>query len=86
MAPREGYKLASYKLPEDLIETLKAEAEKRETSQTALLIKGLEYVLGIAPDTVVDVPDIDQRIEDAIAPLTAQLEEVKASLGKFKPK
>ena len=86
MAPREGYKLASYKLPENLIESLKAEAEKRGTSQTALLVQGLEYVLGIASNTALDVPDIDQRIESAIAPLNAQMEEIKASLGKFKPK
>jgi hypothetical protein len=87
MAPREGYKLASYKLPENLIETLKAEAEKRGTSQTALLVQGLQYVLGIAPNTATStaaaVLDIDRRIEDAIAPIAAQTEELKASLGKL---
>jgi hypothetical protein len=86
MAPREGYKLASFKLPENLIESLKAEAERRGTSQTALLTQGLEYILGMAPDTAEDVPDIDQRIESALAPLLTELEELKASLGKFKPK
>jgi len=83
---REGYKLASYKLPEDLIERLKAEAEKRGTSQTALLVAGLRYVLGIDLSAVATVPDIDQRIDSAIAPIVAQVEELKASLGKFKPK
>jgi len=86
MAPREGYKLASFKLPEDLIERLKAEAERRDTSQTALLVDGLEYILGMASDAVRAVPDIDQRIDQridsAILPLATQLEEIKASLGK----
>ena len=90
MAPRTGYKLVSYKLPEDLIETLKSEAERRGSSQTALLVQGLQYVLGIASDTAIgtaeNVPDIDRRIESAIAPLAAQLEEVKATLGKFRQK
>jgi hypothetical protein len=87
MSPREGYKLASYKLPENLINTLKAEAEKRGTSQTALLVQGLQYVLGIAPNTAsstaTDVLDIDRRIKDAIAPIASQTEELKASLGKW---
>jgi len=93
---RKGYKLASYKLPEDLIESLKAEAEKRGTSQTALLVAGLRYVLGMesgtalstvesVPDTaqridlnaVATVPDIDQRIDSAIAPILAEVEELK---------
>lgn len=90
MAPREGYKLASFKLPEDLIERLKTEAERRNTSQTALLVDGLEYILGMASDAVGAVPDIDQRIDrridqridSAISPLASQLEEIKASLGK----
>jgi len=90
MVKREGYKLASYKLPENLIETLKAEAEKRGTSQTALLVQGLQHVLGIASDaalgTALDVSDIDLRIESAIAPLLTELGELKANLGKFKPK
>jgi len=87
MVKREGYKLASFKLSEDLIKELKSEAEKRGTSQTALLVQGLQYVLGIASDTAsstaVDVPDMDQRIDSAIAPIAAQVEELTASLGKL---
>ena len=64
---RKGYKLASYKLPENLIESLKAEAEKRGTSQTALLVAGLRYVLGMESDidlsAVEAVPGTDQRID-----------------------
>ena len=64
---RKGYKLASYKLPEDLIESLKAEAERRGTSQTALLVAGLRYVLymesGIDSSAVEAVPGTDQRID-----------------------
>jgi len=78
---RKGYKLASYKLPEDLIESLKAEAEKRGTSQTALLVAGLRYVLGMesgtALSTVESVPDTAQRIDSAIAPILAEVEELK---------
>ena len=87
---RKGYKLASYKLPENLIESLKAEAEKRGTSQTALLVAGLRYVLGMESDidssAVESVPDIDQRIDLAIVPIVAQMEALKAEFEALNSK
>ena len=84
MAKREGFKLVSYKLPENLIETLKAEAEKRGASQTALIIQGLQHVLGIASDTApnaaLDAADIDERLESAIAPLRLEVDALKAAI------
>ena len=70
----------SYKLPENLIETLKAEAEKRGATQTALMIQGLQHVLGIASSTAVDAADIDLRIESAIAPLRLEVDALKAAI------
>ena len=87
---RKGYKLASFKLPENLIESLKAEAEKRGTSQTALLVAGLRYVLGMESDidlsAVEAVPDIDQRIDLAIVPIVAQMEALKAEFEALNSK
>jgi hypothetical protein len=81
---RKGYKLVSYQLPEELIEALKAEAEAKGTTQTALLIRALQGELGISEGTGGEsILNIDERIEAAIAPLRDSILRLEQNIDQL---
>jgi|GEM_PF-980756 len=68
-------------------------ATNRKANRSQLILDALEAYLSqtaldivLPGQTALDVVSTQGQIESAIAPIAAQMEELKASLGKFKPK
>ena len=90
--------LVAVRVPSEILERLDSEvlerlATDRKSNRSQLILDALEAYLSqtaldivLPGQTALDVVSTQGQIESAIAPIAAQMEELKASLGKFKPK
>jgi len=62
----------NFKLPKSLVESLRAEAKKRNTSATELVVQGLHHVLG-------QTEVADHRIEDVLHQIINRLSALEAN-------
>ncbi|WP_138504572.1 hypothetical protein [Nostoc sp. PA-18-2419] len=62
----------NFKLPKSLVELLRAEAKKRNTSATELVVQGLHHVLG-------QIEVADNRIEDVLHQIINRLSALEAN-------
>ena len=90
--------LVALRVPSEILEDLdKAVTDRLKTDRKAnrsqLILDALQAYLSqtaldivLPGQTALGIVSTQEQIESAIAPLLTELEEVKASLGKFKPK
>ena len=90
--------LVAVRVPSEILEDLdKAVTARLKTDRKAnrsqLILDALQAYLSqtaldivLPGQTALGIVSTQEQIESAIAPIAAQMEEVKASLGKFKPK
>lgn len=87
-------KLVNFRLPEELLEQLRQQAETEQVSVTDLLIRYCEHGLQHTVDTDVGTVETDVKtdvktgelytaISQAIAPLQEQIDLLKTELGKY---
>jgi len=88
--------LISIRLPNDLLEKVDQRVEalklsNRGMNRTYLVIDALEQILGITSNdlvflsnTVLDSSEIDQKIENAVAPLRVELDALKNQINLIK--
>jgi len=78
--------LATFRIEPELWESFKAQARKNGLTASDVLNDFVQtYVAGgsaIAPTEAPQLDNLDSRIDDKIAPLRAELEEIKAALVK----
>ena len=80
--------LVAVRVPSEILEDLdKAVTDRLKTDRKAnrsqLILDALQAYLS---QTALGIVSTQEQIESAIAPIAAQMEEVKASLGKFRVK
>ena len=90
--------LVAVRVPSEILGLLDSKvserlATDRKANRSQLILDALEAYLSqtalnivLPGQTALDVVSTQEQIESAIAPIAAQMEELKASLGKFKPK
>lgn len=77
-------KTISFRCPDEMLEFIEQQAQKSGADKTTVIMKLLEAgrsVLGEDVGAAIHPPDnVKQMIEDALAPLQAQLDELRGKL------
>ncbi len=74
----------NFRVDDDLLAAMKAHCDANGISQTDFLISAIKNELGIV-DTLAAAPKmelIDERIDKRLAPVLAELEQLRAALGE----
>ena len=84
MRPR---KQINIKMPEELIDALKAQAEEEDETFTDLIIRYCEQGLGksgsLKATHAISTTQLDKRIAAHLAPLQEKIAELEAALGEI---
>jgi hypothetical protein len=85
--PRPIKRQINIKMPEPLIEELKAKAEEEDETFTDLIIRYCEQGLGgkggsPKSPTAISTTQLDKRIASWLAPLQEKIVELEAALGE----
>jgi hypothetical protein len=96
MAERRKGKQINFRLTDELGESFESYCQQRGITMTQFLENSIRQALGqpltIPPDALgishrianveaTSTPDVDSKIDEAIAPIRAELEEIKLRLG-----